>query len=70
MKDVLRYANKLRRRSFETLIFLETLLRSVSGSEIDTKAVGADRVYGPHWPATKYHKHYGGFIRSYLEKLK
>jgi hypothetical protein len=60
----------MRRQSFETLIFLEALLRSVSGSAIDTKAVGADRVYGPHWPATKHYKHYEGFIRSYLEKLK
>jgi hypothetical protein len=58
MKDVLRNANEQRRRSFETLIFLEALHRSVYGSAIDTKAVGADRVYRPHWPATKYYKHY------------
>lgn len=47
------YGNELRRRDLETLIFLEAPVRSVSGSAIDTRAVGADRAYRPYWPATK-----------------
>jgi hypothetical protein len=47
------YGNEQRRRNLETLIFLEAPVRSVSGSAIDTRAVGADRAYRPHWPSTK-----------------
>jgi hypothetical protein len=36
--------------TWETLIFLEA---PFSGSAIDTRAVGADRAYRPHWPPTK-----------------